>query len=117
MMRAIRTRSLMTTGVGYARALFVGLLLSYAVAPARADDVKPALYVYVHTVAKSSVLEKGLQDKLPALSVTVFGRFRDFEEAMTSRKPDGVVASQPLLTSLSVPVALQGIRGNADWEP
>jgi hypothetical protein len=93
------------------------LLLSYAVAPARGDDARPALYVYVHTDAKSAALEKGLQDRMPALTVTVFGRFRDFEEAMTTRRPDGVVALQPLLSSLNVPVALQGLRGNNDWEP
>jgi hypothetical protein len=49
--------------------------------------------------------------------VTVFGRFRDFEEAMAARRPDAVVALQPLLTSLSVPVVLQGLRADHDWEP
>jgi hypothetical protein len=49
--------------------------------------------------------------------VTVFGRFRDFEEAMASRRPDGVVALQPLLASQNVPVALQGLRGDHEWEP
>jgi hypothetical protein len=47
----------------------------------------------------------------------VFGRFRDFEEAMTARRPDGVVALQPLLSSLSVPVVLQGLRADHEWEP
>jgi hypothetical protein len=75
------------------------------------------VYVYVHTDTKSAALEKGLQDKMPALSVTVFGRFRDFEEAMAARRPDGVVALQPLLGSLGVPVVLQGQRGDHDWEP
>jgi hypothetical protein len=117
MMRVHPDAISMTIGVGYARALLVGLVLSYAVGTARAGEARPALYVYVHTDAKSAALEKGLQDKLPGLTVTVFGRFRDFEEAMSTRKPDGVVALQPLLSSLSVPVALQGLRGNSDWEP
>jgi hypothetical protein len=82
----------------------------------RGDD-RPSVYVYVHTDTKSAALEKGLQDKLPALAVTVFGRFRDFEEAMTARRPDAVVALQPLLASLSVPVVTQGLRGEHDWEP
>jgi len=107
----------MTLGVGYARALLVGLVLSYAVAPARGDEARPALYVYVHTDAKSAALEKDLQDRLPAVAVTVFGRFRDFEEAMTARRPAGVAALQPLLASLGVPVAAQGLRGSNDWEP
>jgi hypothetical protein len=109
----------MNPGVRYARALLCWLLLftSLPQAPSSAADGKPTLYVYVHTDAKSASLEKGLQDKLPALEVTVFGRFRDFEEAMGSRKPDGVVAIAPLIASLNVPVALQGNRGNNDWEP
>jgi hypothetical protein len=107
----------MKPGVRYARALLYGLLLflSISPSPSRADG-RPTLYVYVHTDAKSASLEKGLQDKLPALEVTVFGRFRDFEEAMSSRKPDGVVAIAPLVASLNVPVVLQGNRGDHDWE-
>src|ERR687883_1123499 len=98
----------MIPGVRYARALLVGLLLLCSVSPSFADG-KPSLYVYVHTDAKSASLEKGLQQKLPALEVTVFGRFRDFEEAMTARRPDAVVAFQPLLASLNVPPALIGL--------
>jgi hypothetical protein len=98
-----------------ARAL---LLVALIVAgPPASGDERPSVYVYVHTDTKSAALEKGLQDKLPALAVTVFGRFRDFEEAMTARRPDGVVALQPLLNSLSVPVVLQGLRSDHDWEP
>jgi hypothetical protein len=62
-------------------------------------------------------LEKALQDRLPSVGVTVFGRFRDFEEAMTSRRPDAVVAFGPLLATQNVPVALQGLRSDHDWEP
>jgi hypothetical protein len=108
----------MNLGVRYARALLCGLLLVSSISPSPSfADGRPTLYVYVHTDAKSASLEKGLQDKLPALEVTVFGRFRDFEEAMGSRKPDGVVAIAPLVASLNVPVVLQGNRGDHDWEP
>jgi hypothetical protein len=108
----------MNPRVRYVRALLGGVLLlsSLLRAPSFAEG-RPTLYVYVHTDAKSASLEKGLQDKLPSLEVTVFGRFRDFEEAMSSRKPDGVVAIAPLVASLAVPVVLQGTRGDHDWEP
>src|SRR3954469_13242174 len=99
----------------FARAVLLVALL--ASAPVAEGDERPSVYVYVHTDTKSAALEKGLQDKLPALAVTVFGRFRDFEEAMTARRPDGVVGLQPLLSSLSVPVVLQGLRGDHEWEP
>ena len=58
---------------------------------------RPALYVCLPTEVKSTVLEHALQTKLPALAVTVFGRFRDFEEALAAKRPDAVLALEPLL--------------------
>lgn len=107
----------MRRGTRFARALLGTLLAAGLVAPARGSDPRPTLYVYVHTDTKSATLEKTLQERMPSLTITVFGRFRDFEEAMSSRRPDGVVALQPLLASQNVPVALQGHRGDHDWEP
>jgi hypothetical protein len=107
----------MTGGIRFAWALLGALIIMCLVAPARGADARPTLYVYVHTDTKSATLEKALQDRMPSLTVTVFGRFRDFEEAMTSRRPDAVVALQPLLASQNVPVALQGMRGEHDSEP
>ena len=49
--------------------------------------------------------------------MTVFGRFRDFEEAVARAQPDAVLALQPLLATLSVTPTLQGLRGDRDWEP
>ncbi|HXI58723.1 MAG TPA: hypothetical protein VNO55_21800, partial [Polyangia bacterium] len=69
-----------------------------------------------HTESKFAELERVLKGKLPALNVTVFGRFRDFEEAMAARPPDAVMGIGALLVSQSVPPALQGLRGTLDWE-
>jgi hypothetical protein len=107
----------MTGGIRFARALLGALIAMCLVAAASGAESRPTLYVYVHTDTKSATLEKTLQDRMPSLTVTVFGRFRDFEEAMTSRRPDAVVALQPLLASQNVPVALQGLRGEHDSEP
>jgi hypothetical protein len=84
---------------------------------AAADEARPSLYVYLHTDAKSASLETSLKDKLKALNVTVFGRFRDFEEAMSSSRPDALLGSRALINSQNVPPALQGLRGAHDWEP
>ena len=51
------------------------------------------------------------------MTVTAFGRFRDFDEAVGARRPDAVLALQPLLASYNVPVLLQGQRAGQDWEP
>jgi hypothetical protein len=84
---------------------------------ARAQTPRPSLYVYLHTEIKSSSLEKTLRQQLPGLEVTVFGRFRDFEEAVAREQPHAVLALQPLLAMLAIPPTLQGLRGDRDWEP
>jgi hypothetical protein len=91
--------------------------LSCAAREARGQDVKPQLYAYLFTDQKSAMLEKELQEKLPGLTVTVFGRFRDFEDAMATRPPDAVVALSPLLAIQGTPIVLQGQRDGNDWEP
>jgi hypothetical protein len=83
---------------------------------ANAQPPAPVVYVYLHTETKFAELERVLRKKLPALEITVFGRFRDFEEAMAARPPDAVVGINALLVSQNVPPTLQGFRGNADWE-
>jgi hypothetical protein len=99
------------------RTLLVFLLALHPLAAAEAPDTRPLLYAYLHTQAKSAALQKALQDRLPGLSVTVFGRFRDFEEAMTARRPDAVIGLPVLLASRRVSVHLQGLRADREWEP
>ncbi len=92
-------------------------LATPTLAAAQAPATRPNLYVYLHTDAKSANLESGLREKLPAVNVTVFGRFRDFEEAMTTARPDALLALRALVLSQNLTVSLQGVRGNQDWEP
>src|SRR5258708_35920667 len=93
-------------------------LLALARGPraARAQERARVVYVYLHTDSKFAELERVLKGKLPGLTVTVFGRFRDFEEAMTARPPDAVLGVGALLANLGVRPALQGLRANQDWE-
>jgi hypothetical protein len=71
---------------------------------------RPSLYVFLYTDAKSTVFERTLQTKLPEISVTVFGRFRDFEESLTARPPDAVLALEPLLQSRNLKAVLHGVN-------
>ncbi|HEY0707781.1 MAG TPA: hypothetical protein VGG33_13340, partial [Polyangia bacterium] len=75
-----------------------------------------ALYVYLHTDAKVAELERRLKARMTGLKVTVFGRFRDFEEAMVARPPEAVMALPLLLTNQGLPTTLQGFRNNQDGE-
>ena len=84
---------------------------------ARAQAGGPALYVFLQLDTKSSVLEKTLQARLPGLAITVFGRFRDFQDAFASKPPAAVLAVSPLLEQEHQKVTLQGVRGGKDWEP
>ena len=82
--------------------------------PAAGAQVRPTVYVFLNTDVKSAVLEKALQSKLPDLSVIVFGRFRDFEEALASRPPDAVLAAQPLLAARNLNPVLRGVSEGRD---
>lgn len=91
--------------------LAAGLLGTWPLAhEAQADGGKPILHVFLQLDAKSSVVEKLLQARLPGLGVTVFGRFRDFDDAAAG-KPDAVLTIAPVLESRGSKPLLQGMRG------
>jgi len=75
---------------------------------------KPVLHVFLPLDAKSSVVEKTLQGKLSGLGITVFSRFRDFNEA---GRPDAMLSIPPVLESRGAKLALQGMRGGKATEP
>lgn len=85
-----------------------------ATATAATTDGRPTLYVFLNTEVRSAVLEKALQSKLPDLAVTVFGRFRDFDEALSTKAPDAVLALQPLLTARKLDAVLRGVSNGRD---
>jgi hypothetical protein len=77
---------------------------------------RPTLYVCLPTEVKSTVMARALQIKLPALEVTVFGRYRDFEESLASKRPDAVLALQILLIAKNAPATLRGVEAGSDVE-
>jgi len=100
--------------------LLVGLALMQPCLPpprAMAQKAKPVVHVFLQLDARSSVIEKTLQQRLPELSVTVFGRLRDFEERLTTGHPDAVLSIGPILQQHGKTAALQGYRGGKNVEP
>jgi hypothetical protein len=83
---------------------------------AATQDVRPSLYVFLNTDVKSTVLERALRSKLPELTVTVFGRFRDFEDALASKPPDAVLAIQPVLAARKLDPVLRGVSNGRDTD-
>jgi hypothetical protein len=103
--RPRRRRARVGAFAGIIALLVGGIFVSARIAAAD----RPSLYVFLHTDAKPTVLERTLQVKLPEIAVTVFGRFRDFEEALAAKPPDAVLALEPLLASRSMKSALRGV--------
>jgi len=100
--------------------LLLGLGLLHPSHPARsamAQGAKPAVHVFLQLDAKSSVVEKTLQQQLPELGIVVFGRFRDFEEELTNGRPDAVLSIAPVLEQRGKTASLQGRRGGKGAEP
>jgi hypothetical protein len=90
---------------------------AFAARVARADEARPSLYVFVQLDIRPTALEKMLQARLPRLAVTVFGRYRDFDDALTNRPPNALAAIPPVLEMVRLKPVLQGTRGGRDTEP
>jgi hypothetical protein len=83
---------------------------------ALAQSGKPVVHVFLQVDAKSSVVEKTLQGRLPGLGITVFGRFRDFDDAAKAKEPDALLSITPVLESRGKKATLQGMRGGKGTE-
>src|SRR5215471_7102134 len=84
---------------------------------ARAQEGRPTLYVFLQLDVKPNVLEQTLQKQLPGMAVTVFGRFRDFQDVVANKRPDAILAIPPLLDLDHTKATLQGAKAGRDWEP
>jgi hypothetical protein len=97
--------------------LALGALFAWPLPQGAHADGKPVLHVFLQLDAKSGVVEKTLQARLPGLGVTVFGRFRDFDDASAAGKPDAVLSIGPVLDARGSKPSLQGTRGGKPSEP
>lgn len=85
-------------------------------ATAQADEPS-RLYVFINSGVKPHALQKELEDHMAGVSVTVFGRFRDFQTASIEETPDAVLATGPVLDELGFARSLQGFAGSSADEP
>jgi hypothetical protein len=93
-------------------------ILYLAASPRKAvtQTRKPVVHVFLQLDVKSSIVEKALQQRLPALSVIAFGRYRDFEEGLSNSRPDALLAIAPVLEKEKLRATLQGQRGGKGTE-
>jgi hypothetical protein len=80
-----------------------------------ASEQRPRLIVYVHSSVKTRALENALAQRMPAVDVTVYGRYRDFARELG--RVDAAMAVQPVLSAHGLPLDLKGVRGGHDTEP
>jgi len=82
-----------------------------------AEARKTVLHVFLQLDVKASVLERTLQERLPELAITVFGRYQDFETSLGDVHPDAVLCIAPVLEYNRQGVSLQGSRAGKIVEP
>lgn len=95
------------------------LCLAMVVIPLARDargDGGGTLFVYLPIDVSPRVLEKGLGASLPGVTVTVFGRYKDFEKASERDHPDAVMSLRPVLEARKLKPALQGAAGGKTSE-
>jgi len=97
------------------------LMLAFALVLLCGDVVmagsSPKLYVFVPSAQKTRTVQKALRSSLSNLDVTVFGKSRDFEQAISRRRPAAVMALGPQLRALSLSTKLKSVRGGKAEEP
>lgn len=83
---------------------------------AHAQARKPVVYVFLQLDVKAVAVERALQEHVPDLAITVFGRFPDFQDVLISAPPDAVLGITPVLDYQGDRVTLQGMRGGLNVE-
>lgn len=85
------------------------LAIPLAASVAHADG--GTLYVYLPLDVPPRALEKGLGAGLPGVTITVFGRYKDFEKAAERDHPDAVLSLRPVLELRKLTPTLQAMSG------
>jgi hypothetical protein len=88
-------------------------LLAIPAAPVETEaDGASTLYVYVPLDVPTRTLEKMLAASLPGVAITVFGRYKDFENAIERDHPDAVMSLRPVIEYRKLAVVLQAFAGD-----
>lgn len=75
------------------------------------------LYAYASEDLSHPTLRRRLETDLAPVQLSVFGRLRDFRQAVENEAPDAVLARKPLLDDMGLAVTLQGYSRGTPSEP
>lgn len=98
-----------------AAAVLVGCCLLLLSPPTTAGP-EVTLYVYAVTPLRARALEQKIEDSMPGVDVTVFGKLSDFKTALETSPPNAALSPRPVLASLNRGADLQGMRAGSDAE-
>jgi hypothetical protein len=88
-------------------------LLAIPTVPVEAQvDSAGSLHVYVPLDVPARALEKMLTASLPGVAITVFGRYKDFENAIERDHPDAVISLRPVIEYRKLAAVLQAFAGD-----
>jgi len=90
---SVNRRTVLELALGASAALVVGVGPQHT---AHAADAGPRLYAFVPTGLGALSFQKLLAQAMPGTQVVVFGRHRDFDNAL-AEGPDGVLTLEPIL--------------------
>ncbi|WP_433934293.1 hypothetical protein AB3662_07235 [Sorangium cellulosum] len=95
--------------------MLVGCCLLLLSPPSTAGP-EATLYVYAVTPLRARALEQKIEDSMPGVDVTVFGKLSDFKTALETNPPNAALSPRPVLASLNRGADLQGMRAGSDAE-
>lgn len=98
-----------------AAALLLGCFL-LLLSPPTTAGTESTLYVYAVTPLRARALEQKIEESMPGVDVTVFGKLSDFKAALEANPPSAALSPKPVLASLNRPADLQGMRAGSDAE-
>jgi hypothetical protein len=104
-------RSFLSSALG----LWLGVRTAWG-EPKLAHAAAARVYVFVTTSVRPHVLQRMLEDEMPNVAVSVFGRVGDFTNALEEAPPDAALAIAPVLFALGYQPLLQGSWGGSTVE-
>lgn len=81
------------------------------------DSFAESLYVFFPTTVGSNYVQSQLEKACPGVTITVFGRYRDFSTDIKNQPPDAIIAKTLLVKTFNdYTIKLQGVRNNGTEE-
>ena len=96
--------------------VFCWLGLPPADAHNRSSAASGTVYLFAITNVRPRVLQKSVEQAMPGVNVSVFGRVGDFSRALKVTPPDAAIALAPVLETFGLAPALQGVLGGEEDE-